>query len=79
MSPNRSDITAAKISTADSVGIGTSPTACDNTSRINSIHSPAKIEAQRLRAPAAMFSAVVLTDPPTGVPWKKPDVRLATP
>ena len=79
MSPNRNDITAAKISTAASVGIGTSPTTPDNATRMSSIQMPAKIDAHRLLAPAATFSAVLLTDPPTGVPWKNPDARLATP
>ena len=41
MSPNRSDITAAKISTAASVGIGTRPTAVDSATRISSIQMPA--------------------------------------
>ena len=40
---------------------------------------PPKIDAHRLRAPAATLSAVLLTEPPTGVPWKNPDARLATP
>ena len=79
MSLNRNDITAAKISTAANVGIGTRPTTPENATRMISIQTPAKIDAQRLRAPAATFSDVLLTEPPTGVPWKKPDARLATP
>ena len=55
MSLNRSDITAAKISTAASVGIGTSPTTPENATRMISIQIPAKIDAHRLRAPAATF------------------------
>ena len=54
----------------------------DSSSRIPSIQSPAKIDAHLLRAPAAMFKRRrVLTDPPTGVPWKKPggQVRDALP
>ena len=79
MSPKRSDITAAKISTAASVGIGTSPTSRARASRMTSIQTPAKMAAHRLRAPAATFNAVLLTEPPTGVPWKMPDARFATP
>ena len=43
---------------------------------MTNIHTPAKIDAHRLRAPAATFSAVLLTDPPTGVPWKNPDSQV---
>ncbi len=49
---------AATISTAARVGIATRPTMPPNATRISSIHSPEKIDAQRVRAPAAMFSAV---------------------
>ena len=79
MSLNRSDITAAKISTAARVGIGTRPTTPENATRMISIQMPAKIDAHLLRAPAATLSDVLLTDPPTGVPWKNPEARFATP
>ena len=46
---------------------------------MTSIQSPAKIDAHLLRAPAVMFKDVAVTDPPTGVPWKSPEARFATP
>ena len=79
ISPGRSDLTAAKISTAPSVGIATAPTSPDSATRITSIHSPAKTDDKRLQAPADTFSAVDPTDPPTGVPWNSPETRLPTP
>ena len=36
-------------------------------------------DAQRVRAPAPMLSAVACTDPPTTPPLKNPETTLATP
>ena len=77
--PTRSDPTAATISTAARVGIATTPTTPDSATRITSIQIPAKIEAQRSTAPALTLIAVWPTEPPTGMPLKKPDARLPTP
>ena len=77
--PRRSELTAAKIRTAASVAIGISPTTPEKSTRISSIHNPEKIDAQRVRAPAATFSAVWLTDPPTGCPRNKPEATLPIP
>ena len=45
----------------------------------NAIHRPAKMAAQRERAPEITFRAVELSDPPTGSPRNKPDAELAAP
>ena len=79
ISPSRSDLNAAKMSTAPNVGMATMPTRPDSATRTTSIHSPANTDAQRLRAPADTFRAVDPTDPPTGVPRKSPEARLPTP
>src|SRR5690606_41706021 len=42
-------------------------------------HPPADTPAQRLRAPANTFTAVALTEPPTGRPLKSPDAMFAAP
>ena len=47
------DPAAAKIRTAASVGIATSPTTPEKATMISSIQIPDQIEAQRVRAPAA--------------------------
>ena len=73
------DPAAAKIRTAASVGIATCPTTPENATRISSIQIPDQIEAQRLRAPAARFSAVCPTEPPTGCPLNRPLAMLPTP
>ena len=65
-SPGRSDPTAAKISTAASVGMATSPTTPEKATRMTSIHRPEKIAAHRLRAPTVRLRAVWPTEPPTG-------------
>jgi hypothetical protein len=61
------------------VGSGTISTHRASATRITSIHSPPKTADHRLRAPAAMLIAVVLTDPPTGMPWNRPATRLPAP
>jgi len=45
--PSRRELAAAKINTAASVGIRIFPTIPENSTRISSIHSPEKIDAQR--------------------------------
>ena len=59
--------------------MATTPTTPENNARISSIHSPEKIDAHRVRAPAARLRAVWPTEPPTGWPWKNPELRLPTP
>ena len=77
--PVRRDPMAATISTAASVGMATVPTTPENASRMIAIQMPAKIAAQRSRAPAATLRAVWPTEPPTGCPRKRPDSRFPTP
>ena len=77
--PRRSELAAAKISTAASVAIGISPTTPENRTRISSIQMPEKIDAQRVRPPAATFSAVWPTEPPTGWPRNSPEAMFPTP
>ncbi len=67
------------MSTAARVGMATLPTMPEKASRMIAIQMPAKIAAQRLRAPAATLSAVWPTEPPTGCPPKRPDSTLPTP
>ena len=58
MAPRRRDDAAANISTAASVGIATYPTIPENSTRITTIQTPDRIDAQRDRAPAVTLSAV---------------------
>ena len=56
----------AKISTAASVGMATSPTTPAKAMRMTSIQMPDQIAAHLVRAPAATLRAVCPTEPPTG-------------
>ena len=73
------ELTAAKMRMAPSEGIATLPTSPDSATRMASIQMPEKMAAQRVRAPAAAFSAVWPTEPPTGWPRKKAAAMLAMP
>jgi hypothetical protein len=79
ISPTRSEPTAAKMSSAARVGMATAPTIPEKTARMRTIHSPEKIEAHRVRAPAAWLRAVWPTEPPTGWPRKRPAPMLPKP
>ena len=70
---------AATIRIAASVGIATTPTIPANKARITSIQMPEKIDAHRPRVPALTFRAVWPTEPPTGIPLKKPEAMLPAP
>ena len=59
--------------------IGISPTTPENRTRISSIQMPEKIDAQRVRPPAATFSAVWPTEPPTGWPRNSPEAMFPIP
>ena len=77
--PCRIDPTAAKIRMAPSVGMTTRPTWAEKASRITAIQAPAKIAAQRVRAPAETLTDVAPTEPPTGWPRSTLAARLPTP
>ncbi len=79
ISSTLTELTAAKMRIAASVGIATRPTSPENSDRIASIQTPEKIDAHRVRAPAAALSAVWPTEPPTGWPRNRPAARLAMP
>ncbi len=78
-SPSWSEPMAAKMSIAPSVGTAIFATSPENTARITSSHKPDQITAHRVRAPTDTLSAVWPTEPPTGMPRKKPEARLPTP
>ena len=46
---------------------------------MSTIHSPTMIPPQRERAPDARRNTVVLSEPPTGWPWNRPEATLASP
>ena len=49
------------------------------TSSTTAIPAPATMLAKRVLAPPSARMAVAENDPPTGIPWKKPVVTLASP
>src|SRR5688572_3814898 len=69
----------ARMSSAPSAGIAVYDTRLGKTSTTIAIHRPAKIPAHRERASDTTFTAVALSEPPTGRPWKRPEATLAAP
>src|SRR5690606_30049835 len=69
----------ARMRTVASAGIATWPTKAGKPTTITPTHSPARMAAQRPRAPDDTFSAVVLSEPPTGTPRNSPAAMLAAP
>ena len=69
----------ALIIKAASTAIGTSPTRPGMIRTMTSIHAPCKTPDQRVRAPTLTLSAVWPTDPPAGIPEKRPLATLAAP
>ncbi len=60
-------------------GIASLPTAPVNSRVMMAMTTPAKMLARRVRAPLLTMSAVADTEPPTGIPRKKPAATLAAP
>src|SRR4029453_18950239 len=79
ISRTRTDPIAANMRIAARVGMATLATAVEKRARINNIHTPDKMDAQRVRAPTATLMAVLATEPPTASPWKHADAMLPTP
>ena len=78
-SPGRSEPMAAKMRMALRAGTAIFATSPEKMTRITSIQTPDQIAAQRVRLPPATLSAVCPTEPPTGMPRKKPAARLPAP
>ena len=64
---------------AASEGMATWPTRPESAMSMASIQTPEKMAAQRVRAPAAAFSAVWPTEPPTGWPRTRAAAMLPMP
>ena len=72
-------LTPAMIMRAASTVIGTWPTRSGTRNRMPSIQTPASTPAHRLCAPTLTLSAVCPTEPPAGMPDKRPLAAFATP
>ena len=72
-SRGRSEPMAAKMRMAPSVGTAIFLTSPEKRARMTSIHTPDHIAAHRVRPPTLTLSAVWPTEPPTAMPWKKPE------